>query len=192
MPFNELDGKITEAINCFKQKLNSIDFDKANLIEFTLSDKLKDEFQNISKGRGLYFFEMQIPTSGNYIRSVVNNNFRNFNEIWRHESVFHMWSPGVKKRRCDVANKKMDSYLNGEWIPFYLGKSECLFDRINQHVFQDQNQRTFGMKLHSRENIYGLKFRVSTLEVNAQNHYKMILPYLETHFRNKLNPIIGQ
>jgi len=191
MPFTELDNKITEVINCFQQKLESIDFDFQNSIEFILSENLKDEFQSISKGRGLYFFEMQIPSSSN-IKSVLNSDFENFNEIWRHESVFHMWSPGVKKLRCVVANKKIGSYLDGEWIPFYLGKSECLYKRINQHVFQDQNQRTFGMKLYSRKNLYGLKFRVSTLEVNAKNYYKMILPYLETHFRNKLNPIIGQ
>ena len=191
MPFTELDNRITEAINCFQQKIESIDFDFENAIEFILSDKLKDEFQSISKGRGLYFFEMKIPTDS-IVRSVINNDFRNFNEIWRHESVFHMWSPGVKKLRCNIANNKISSYLDGEWIPFYLGKSECLHTRINQHIFQDENQRTFAMKLYARKNLYGLKFRVSTLEVNAQNYYKMILPYLETHFRNKLNPIIGQ
>ena len=191
MPFTEIDKQFSKSINDFENILKSLDFDLDQSIEFTLSSDLKAELDNAPKEKGLYYFEMKIPKN-HLVYDVIDRNLFNFKKVWKDDpKVSSFWSPGVKKKRCIKANERIESHLNEGWIPLYLGKSECIVNRVKQHLFQDPAQASFAMKLLARTDLYGIQFRLSTLPIQVENS-KMILPYVEDYLRSVKNPILGQ
>ncbi|WP_157970322.1 hypothetical protein [Albibacterium indicum] len=78
-----------------------------------------------------------------------------------------------------------------EWIPLYIGKSRNIASRIHGHIFRELDKTTFAMKLKSRENLYGQRFRISYIKLDV-NNYDMLVPYVERRLRNKINPIVGK
>jgi hypothetical protein len=78
-----------------------------------------------------------------------------------------------------------------EWFPLYIGKSQSIAKRVKEHIDLELKKPTTAMKLLERVNIYGAKFRISTIKINV-NNYDLIVPEFENYFRDKINPIIGR
>ncbi len=47
------------------------------------------------------------------------------------------------------------------------------------------------MKLSTRNNLHGYTIRVSTIKIDVIN-YDIIVPKIESYFREKFNPIVGR
>lgn len=146
---------------------------------FILGQSFPEIPPNLTDQKGIYFFELK-----NSNRDLTPLNWKdNFAPRWKNENI--IWYPGLKKGRIN-AHKVFE-----EWIPFYIGKSLNVGKRIHEHIYQLPYKTTFSMKLNARTNLHGEEFRISYVELNVVN-YHMIAPVLESHFRNRFNPIIGK
>jgi len=191
--YKQLDNTINSAIEVFKTHLEDVTFPVDTAVHFTLGNELSSlELQEEFNKQGVYFFELKLPYNGTYgvkTETIVNNIIKG----WKHKSTKGIWSPGVKQTRLNAHLKEGGKKYNfaSEWIPFYIGKSRCMSQRINTHLFQDPKKTSFSMKLKARTVLYGLEFRVSCIPLEVE-HYDMVVPFVEKHMRNKLNPIVGK
>lgn len=193
MIYKELDYTINTALDVFKTHLSNVSFPAHEAVHFTLNKELVSlELPKEFEKQGVYFFELKLPYSSGYgvkTETIVNNIIKG----WKHKSTKGIWSPGVKQSRLNAHLREGTKKYNfaGEWIPFYIGKSRNICKRVNSHIFQDAGKTSFGMKLKARTVLYGLEFRVSCIPIDVE-HYDMIVPYVERHLREKLNPIVGK
>jgi hypothetical protein len=81
-------------------------------------------------------------------------------------------------------------------IPFYLGKTERICSRINQHIFLDEKSRTYALKLNAmrkaNNNISMLDFEVSFLPFPFSKKGMFLLEIIESSLRDSLNPVMGR
>lgn len=184
--FQTLDNSINTALEIFDRELSTLSFDSSKTVSFMLTENLNSDFLSTECcGSGVYFFELRLPNDYRFGKKTTTI-LQNIKKQWKHHSVKGMWSPGIKDTRVNAHKNFL-----GEWIPFYIGKSRNLDKRIREHIFQDREKTTFGMKLKARKNLYGLEFRVNYIKIDVKN-YDMIVPYVESTFRNKYNPIVGK
>ena len=147
--------------------------------EFELTEQTSKICDSTYNSNGRYIFEINY-----HDRSLnVEEWMTQFSNDWKNFSI--TWVPGIKKIRVS----KHESLDN--WIPIYIGKSKKVGTRINEHVIKKIDATTFAMKLKSRTNLYGRKFRVRWIPLNVTN-YNMIAPALESKLRDIYNPIIGR
>jgi len=85
---------------------------------------------------GIYLFHIK-PTV------IINNN--NIEKIWM--------SNGVIKFSPNIILKRVKFEKINKWYPLYIGKTENLLKRINEHCFQDLDKTTYSMKLRHRKKL---------------------------------------
>ncbi len=168
---NELIKKI---LFDFENNVNTkeIEFNKENKIE-----GIKNKF-------GVYFFE---------IKPKKNFDLADFEKNWKINI------DEIPKYCPNLIKGKRDNIIYNKWNPFYIGKSEKLSDRINQHCFEKNKIcKTSSLKLkHRVDLINNAKFRVTYFQLEndmkANKHIlQFIITNLENELRQKLNPWIGK
>ncbi|GGC75791.1 hypothetical protein GCM10011387_31960 [Pedobacter quisquiliarum] len=147
--------------------------------EFELSEQISKICDSTYNRNGLYIFELHYHDTS----LSVNDWMSQFSDDWKKFPI--SWVPGIKRIRVS----KHKSLKN--WIPIYIGKSRKVGNRINEHIIKNIDATTFAMKLKSRTNLYGRKFRVRWIPLDVTN-YDMIAPALESKLREVYNPIIGR
>jgi hypothetical protein len=164
-------------------KLNELisDLNFTQIAEFTLDENLSSICDLRDDYPGLYLFEIKNDNLNVDISTWIND----FASLWAHPDYHKRFVSGIKKKRVIFHTKMLD------WIPIYLGKNKSVKSRINEHLNKGIDKTTFAMKLKARTNIYGHMFRVSTLEIKVDN-YNLIVPHIESHLRERINPIIGK
>lgn len=131
---------------------------------------------------GIYFIE---------IYPQKDFDFQVFEDNWKSNIIK---TPNIIKNRItDKSNEK--------WYPFYIGKSEKLYSRINEHCFHQANKTTYGLKLGCRtELLKQAQFRFSFYEVanrspenvKLKSALQFIITNLEKELRDELKPWIGK
>lgn len=104
---------------------------------------------------------------------------------WEHENYLRMFTPNFKKKRI-----KRHETLS-DWMPLYLGKSKRVGARVLEHINLPLAKTTFALKLKARENMSKYRMRLCALPVDVK-HYDLIVPTLESTFRDRFNPLIGK
>lgn len=111
-------------------------------------------------------------------------------DVWNIES-FRKYPKVVKKRfnQCEA--------LDG-WFPFYIGKSEKLGTRINEHLNHHSQHATYGLKLKERtaflkNNQIELGYwTLPEMEKVPREIKQFIITNLEFRLRGKMKPWIGK
>lgn len=142
-----------------------------------LYDKDKVRKQNYN---GLYLIE--VSTKGH---KDLNDWINYFVGVWDRDDFSKSFTSTTKIRRIRKHSKLK------KWMPMYLGKSSNVASRLLQHIELPKEKRTFALKFEARNNIQGIKFRVSVIKLNSCN-YGFISSHLESGMRNRLNPIVGK
>ncbi len=174
---SDIDIAITSEAQRIRELANQLEF--VHIADFVLSDDVYNICNGDYNRSGVYFFEIK----NSVLAAEVVEWIAEFENLWVNPEV--IWYPGIKKGRVS-AHKKFS-----EWIPMYIGKCKSVGVRINEHINQPKDRRTFSMKLKARTNLYGRSFRVSWIPLDIQN-YDMIVPAIESALRDRYNPIIGR
>lgn len=178
----QIDHDLIAYIKLLEQVIPYLSF--IPITEFTLDEKTDFNCGIEYNVNGIYLFEIK-----NGDLKLVSDWAATFKNLWRPEDKSQpehsFWSPGMKKKRIAFHTDSK------EWIPFYMGKCRSVGHRINEHIDQPSDRKTFSMKLRARKNIYGSVFKVSWLPLNVAN-YDIIAPYIEGALRNVYHPILGR
>ncbi|WP_031568249.1 GIY-YIG nuclease family protein [Rheinheimera texasensis] len=173
---NKLELKI--AIDSFKSAtdnfIQSLSFSTPELFE----NQIENKGLEIS---GVYYIEIR---SEKFLRERQADWKRQFISFWDKTEFHATFTPKSKKKRLD-AHKSMR-----EWTPLYIGKSENIKKRLNDHKTLRLDQRTRGLKLDARGVYEHDCFRVSHIEI-SMDIYNYISATVENHFRNTINPLVG-
>ena len=165
--------------NCEKRLRNSIK-------DINLNEKI-DQL-NLSDQAGIYFIEALFPFK-------TKDDLNNFGCKWGKSGTKD--TSTLPKYTTRFYSKKADNHIqsicDGQYIPFYLGKSMNIKSRINTHLFSNAGDTTFSLKLLSRpEVIEGIKFRVGYVVLDINNDAYFGVKLIEKELRKRLNPIIGK
>ncbi|WP_299676215.1 hypothetical protein [uncultured Dokdonia sp.] len=177
---NQIDDDITE-IKLLIEKI-ILDLTFLEICEFKLNKHHIPEIPWGSlKYSGLYLIEIKNQGAFNTFSDWVED----FRLKWADKKYLKSFTSNLKKKRIERHTKLND------WIPLYIGKSKKIEGRIHEHLFKELHKTTFALKLNARDNLFNETFRLSTLKCNVTN-YSVIMPILESKFREQINPIIGR
>lgn len=180
-----VDNKITELLNKIKSFFFNTD-ESSSLIKpnvfnafgnFTINSYDESLFRELQNVKGIYLFEIMVDSR--------EFNFNKFSKNWELDKVTK--SPLFYMERA----KHHALIENPQWIPFYIGKSEKIGYRLNEHIVGPKNITTSALKLKDRKSVEKLDFRVSIIKLDFIN-YDIIAPKVESWLREELNPIIGK
>ncbi len=193
----EVDEKITENIISLEKLVKKNNFDKNILITTTITceEIIIPDIDNLSS-MGIYFFELkldgQITNKEKWIKWT--NGFKTEWDKPKRKNGEKLKAPITYKGRIEAHYKKKNTFFKTmKWIPLYLGKSQELSKRINEHLNDELNDTTYSLKLGKRNFLKGKTIRVSVIEFDAKiKNYNVIAPHIERIKREDLNPIIGK
>jgi hypothetical protein len=177
-----IDNEITLQI----EKLDKL-FDEKDFIELTkfrLCERKEMHLNEVNKIKGIYLFE--IKNSKLLFFQDWIKDFENNFKIPKHNYPQN-WAPNINKSRTKkYSNEKVS------WIPLYLGKSENIKKRINEHLDSNIGKAPSALKLKQRFNIDGELFRLKYIDFGNLNNYLTIAAIVEKQLQNKIKPILGR
>ena len=98
---------------------------------------------------------------------------------------FHKGNSNLKK------NKNL--LFQNQYIPFYLGKSEKIQDRVLCHVDTTLDKTVYALKLRTRDNILkDIVFKLGYVEFDIADDSYFCIELLEKEVRKTLRPIVGK
>ena len=185
---DKLNCSIDKKVESYLHKLKS----GTNWIEFSYSDIESIKLTKFNKMCGLYYFEVKFK-----------DNFEQFtNNKSLIDKIAVDWKNGCSGK-CPQINKErmhtrdIKSYKNSNWIPFYLGKSKELDNRLEEHLTgAEKEEGTYKLNLqHNKNELFkNAKYRAKIIEVKElkEDKYYWVLTRIESELREKLNPICGK
>lgn len=185
---DKLNCSIDKKVESYLHKLKS----GTNWIEFSYSDIESIKLTKFNKMCGLYYLEVKFE-----------DNFEQFtNKKSLIDKIAVDWKEGCSGK-CPKINKErmgtrdIKSYKNRKWIPFYLGKSKELDNRLEEHLTgAEKGEGTYKLNLqHNNNELFkNAKYRVKIIEVKElkEDKYYWVLTRIESELREKLNPICGK
>lgn len=163
------------------QKTNLIDEAQNHLLSNNINVNFNTKIDSFPNDFGIYLFFFK-PKKG-----FIINNLQN---VWELDSGLK-YTPKLYPSKFKPDGKK-------EWHPFYIGKAEKLYNRINEHCFQESNKTTYGLKLIHRKNLLenaDISFNYYPIP-NPCGKDKAAIQFLMTNLerslREKLSPWIGK
>lgn len=180
MTINEVDNKLNSLRTEIHKLVNSMQFITIQEFDINISDEDIKKIKKAHNYKGIYFFEIKADSTIPYEKWIEK-----FVKDWDKEFEDLKHVPTTKIIRTSKHNKVL------EWMPLYIGKRLNVGDRIEKHINLKFDSSTFGIKFKVRQNFKDAKFRLSILRLDVEN-YDMIAPVIESHFREKFNPIVGK
>ncbi|NHN24951.1 hypothetical protein FIA58_004600 [Flavobacterium jejuense] len=130
---------------------------------------------------GVYIFFLK--------RELNFNTFQELETIWKEEGI-DKFPKAIKKNfnECKSENS---------FYPFYIGKSEHLSTRVDEHLNHHKTHSTYGMKLNTRNNFKIEDFYIGhwcleNVPNISQEVKQFIITTIEQKVREKLKPLIGK
>lgn len=156
--------------------------------EFKVDSDVDTQWCHIyKKKRGIYFFEIKF-------NSIDTN-------ISKEEMALYLkneWNLSERGSKPSIIKGKVEKYniKNGDWIPFYIGKSRDLNDRVGQHIkFVRETKKTYALRLNELTSgiFKDADYRVRIIELDEYSGDKYwIVEIIESIIRNQINPICGR
>ncbi len=182
--------KVKDKLRVVDQDLNSLvaeikecakNAEFTEICEFEITDEILDIPWERLSGKGLYLFE--IKNKDNY--EIFDDWLDHFKDKWENKLYKKRFVPNFTKKYYQKHTEIED------WIPFYLGKRNDLYDRVKSHLYYPLERNTFAMKLMARENMKNEIFRLSIIKLDIEN-YDVIAPIMEKQLRTIINPVVGR
>lgn len=149
---------------------------------FPISDTTYEKY---SKKWGVYIFT---------ITPKKQLSLEELTLLWDETGNGYVKYPRVCKKRF----LKSITVSKGEYI-LYVGKSEDIGGRIKEHITQEKNKTTYGLKLNKRKILeessiaYNFWLLPDSIQVHKSKPVKQFLiTQLESKLRHRLNPWIGK
>jgi hypothetical protein len=177
-----IDNEITLQIEKLEKQFDEKDF--IEFIEFRLCERKEIHLDELNKIKGIYLFE--IKNSKLLFFQDWIKDFKNNFKIPKHNHPQN-WAPNINKSRT---KKYSNERLN--WIPLYLGKSENMKKRINEHLNSNIGKAPSALKLKQRFNIGEEFFRLKYIDLGDIKNYGTIATIVEKQLQNKIKPIVGR
>ncbi len=152
-----------------------------DVIETIVKNKVDVVPSNLNSEFGIYVFFLK-----------QKHQFKSFEALenkWKEEGY-------IKTPKAINKNFKDNKEINGSYV-FYVGKSEKLSKRINEHLTHHSHYATYGLKLANRKNFnlddFEIGYWVLPSEKLISNAVKQfVITTIEQKVREKLNPLIGK
>ena len=177
LPLQRLDKQLSHLQRQFERMTQDIEFSR---ICFLNEPKRIAELTY----RGIYLVEIKTPgPSRDFTKWRAEFELR-----WNDPVLKLRFTPGTKNKRMN-AHKKLR-----KWMPLYIGKSERIWHRIEQHINLGLEANLFAMKLRLRPWIDLGEIRLSTINYDdlGIKNYSVLAPALERALRDLHNPVVGQ
>lgn len=186
LTIEEFDTNISQYVERLKVNIKDIKFNREEGVRFVISNELDSTtlFEN-KKSKGVYLFELNLD-SANLVGTKRTTRIKNFAEAWKKKKNDSFFSSSVIKKRLQFRTD-----FDEQWLPLYIGKNKNIYSRIKEHIDLSPGKNTYAMKLRHRNNLHGLEFRVSILEIDVVN-YDFIVPHIERSLREEYHPLIGK
>lgn len=170
----KFDEKFTQIETEIQEIVNNLDIDSIDPCKFKLSEYEKSELTSLKKKH-----------QGIYIFYLCKKKLSDFEKKW-NASKIEKHSPKIIKDRI-----KEHTNTNKEWIPLYIGKSEKIKNRIEEHITKKKESTTSSMKLRERKMFDNDIFAVRVISLETEK-YGIIAHYVESVLRKKIKPIVGK
>lgn len=167
---NEAHNIINYIVNLSKNTKGNDDFNSEILIKKNAIECNKFYKKN-DKEAGLYIF-------------VVNNAFS------INKKTFNSVDYGAKIKKNEKAVNDNIDLKEGDI--FYLGSSQNIYDRLNEHLFGESS--TYSLKLDAQDRKdckKHLTIYPFILSDNYNEYMDIILPQIEAWLHKELKPIVG-
>jgi len=116
--------------------------------------------------------------------------FREFLDKWDTPTENISYFPKSNRGRSKTS---LGAYKPDTKVPFYLGKSEKVGSRIDQHLYLAPGKRTYALKLAHRSTLLlGIDFQINWLPLATTRDSYFLVSRVESLLRDRLNPIIGK
>ncbi len=178
-PINKIDNAISKQLFELSVVIDELNFESK--FKFRITDSNPEFNFGDEEFSGIYLFE--IKKRGHY--KTFKEWSVAFTKKWEAKKYLKKHCPVIAKGRL-----KKHGQLD-EWIPLYIGKSNNVYKRVDQHLNKELNSTTYALKLMARENLKEDEFRVSIIRFDIDN-YDTIMPFIENKMRERYNPIIGK
>lgn len=173
----KIDLDITEIRKRIAEASLGIEFQQ--LMTFSIGDTI-DSHKGI-KSQGIYLFEVKCSSLDDL--TALKNIWESYRKTGSIKNT-----PKLIKSRFDNWSKKISEPM---WIPMYIGKSEDLAKRIDEHINLNLDSSTYSMKLKHWPQLKGYTFKCSIIKLELKN-YDWIATDIEQYMRTQYNPIIGK
>jgi hypothetical protein len=190
--------------NEFAKKIQDVCYDFINQNSVDIFKELKNNKKPLS---GIFSnFQVSKITKkswGVYVFWITQKNdintFEDLETLWEANSkgdIIKYSTQPIKKRFPPKGGLKA-----GIEHCFYVGKSEDLASRIEQHINQPNEKTTYGLKLSAHDKLHSVcDFEYSYCVIHKgklkpdsqKNGFQNLLVILEKHLREYLNPLIGK
>lgn len=166
----DINFKNTFDENSINQIINSVKENRTPINNLDLPDTF-----------GIYVFFLK--------KELSFNSFQELETIWNEE--------GINKIPKAIKSSFEKCELENGFFPFYVGKSEHLSKRVDEHLNHHKTHSTYGMKLKTRNNFKIEDFYIGYWcienEMNVSPEVKQfIITTIEQKVRKVLNPLIGK
>jgi len=166
--------EIKEKFNITKISFNKEDINKSS----------STKFDNISSKKGLYFFKIKVI-------NLQNDSIQTFKKNWKKVK----YTPNIIQKRWDKSLKELESQ---EYVAFYIGKSENIKKRVEEHIYALKKDKTYlkntsslRLKEHfdKDNNMDKFEFSIGYIELPIESE---LLTLLESGLREDLSCIVGK
>lgn len=120
------------------------------------------------------------------------SNLNELEELWLGGETPPLYTPKVIKKNFGKCNA-----IQLGLLPLYLGKTEKLQTRLDNHINGKRDSKTYSLKLKQRKNIDLKHIHLAYYEVRFDNEIspeikQLYLRTLEQKLREQLNPLVGK
>jgi len=197
---NEIKDHLSGIVDIFKKDdfLNScIDKLKEQTLEIVFNEDESLEVvgkKQSANAHGIYMFWADFSSLKKDSAKSSHDLFNEFSvdwDDWEQSKKYDKFPKANKTRRGKLLTNNAQVDITA--IPFYLGRSEKLKERIEEHYNFSGSESTYALKLNHRYKLLkGIKFKVAWLPLNVDKDTYFIVDKIESLLRDKLNPIIGK
>lgn len=126
-----------------------------------------------------------------FIKPKSKLDIYKFEDIWLDKNIIKY--PKVVRSRFESSTA-----TEKEYYTLYLGKSEKVASRINEHIYHTSKVTTYGLKLNDRKKflknneIYFSKFEIEELATADPSIIQFVITRIESKLRVRMNPWVGK
>jgi len=188
-----------EAINLLEpvnQKLNDKDFLDNCLtklygdvgLKYEVSDKGKIKIPHNSSG--IYMFWADLSSFKENNTESLNALCSQFLDNWDKPTENISYFPKSNQGRTE---KTLINIEKGDMFPFYLGKSQNIEKRVDQHLYLKAESSTYALKLSNRPKLLkNIVFEITWLPLETTSETYFLVSRVESLLRDLINPIVGK
>ncbi|MEY3786467.1 MAG: hypothetical protein RLZ75_672 [Pseudomonadota bacterium] len=190
--YSEKFKEVTNLITPINQIIKGDDFINSCLekiwedgVKFNVGNEVKVSIPY--SGSGIYVIWADLSNWGES-EKPWNILLSDFLDCWdKPEEISYF--PKSNRTRVKLA----DYHEKNVWIPFYIGKSENVANRIEQHLYLDPKKSTYALKLNHRIGLLkGVTFDITWIPLETTKETYFLVAQVESILREKIAPIIGK